>query len=89
MQTGRTFTIYNGPSLEVNHQCQKYSEFNFRDLEVEIEKFEKVCAELNRISDEDHSNRTQAMKKIPPKIPPKPKFPKFQLEEPNTEGTEV
>ena len=63
--------------------------WNFRDLEVEIEKFEKVCTELNRISDDNHSNKTKAMKKIPPKIPPKPKFPRFQPDEPSSEGTEV
>ena len=63
--------------------------WNFRDLEVEIEKFEKVCTQLNRISDDNHSNKTKAMKKIPPKIPPKPKFPRFQPDEPSSEGTEV
>ena len=59
----------------------------YRDLEEEIEKFERVCAELN----ESHGTKIKPVlkKKEKPKVPPKPKIIRFQPAEINDGGTEV
>ena len=60
-----------------------------RDLEAEIEKFERVCAELNRTTADSQVDKTKPVvkKKMKPKVPPKPKFTRFQTDE--FGGTEV
>jgi len=63
-----------------------------RDLEAEIEKFERVCAELNSTTDDSHgttTTKTVLKKKEKPKVPPKPKFIRFQPAELYLGGTEV
>ena len=60
-----------------------------RDLEAEIEKFERVCAELSGTTLErtDAKTKPALKKKERPKVPPKPKYTRFQTDE--FGGTEV
>ena len=64
-----------------------------RDLELEIERFERICAEFytpgNPIIVETKSNVKD--KKERPKVPPKPKIKKPDIirAEESSEGTEV
>ena len=55
----------------------------FRDLEYEISRFEKICAELSNLKQDWHSPEQQLVKvesktipknKVRPKVPPKPKM---------------
>ena len=76
----------------------------FRDLEYEISRFEKICAELSNLKQDwrDSSQEEQLVKvqtktipkiKVRPKVPPKPKISTvvkaFMDMEESPGGTEV
>ena len=83
---------------------RKYKEhLFFRDLEYEISRFEKICAELSNLKQDWHSPEQQLVKvesktipaknKVRPKVPPKPKMSTvmkaFMNMEESPGGTEV
>ena len=89
----------------INLQLKKYKEhLFFRDLEYEISRFEKICAELTNLKQDWNSpqqeqqlvkveSKTIAKNKVRPKVPPKPKMSTvmkaFMNMEESPGGTEV
>ena len=72
------FDIRDGSSAKVGNTLTKVTfagNIFHRDLEAEIEKFERVCAELS-----SNDVKPTPLKKKRPKVPPKPKYTRFQTD---------
>lgn len=90
--------------LLLNSQLRKYKQrLFFRDLEYEISRFEKICAELTNLKQDWNipeneqlvrvESKTIPKNKVRPKVPPKPKISTvmkaFMNMEESPGGTEV